>query len=85
MRALGSGPDLVGAAAVSAPPHAESPPYREHAPDGWKVTLDTRAATTGEDMIDALAQVAQVAALEVGRARPPPKTDPGARGASGFV
>lgn len=38
----------------------------EHAPDGWKVTLDSREASTGDDMMDALAQVAQVAALEVG-------------------
>ncbi|HEX4341333.1 MAG TPA: hypothetical protein VH062_35740 [Polyangiaceae bacterium] len=38
----------------------------EHSPDGWKVTLDSREASTGQDMIDALAQVAQVAALEVG-------------------
>ncbi|HEX4336940.1 MAG TPA: hypothetical protein VH062_13565 [Polyangiaceae bacterium] len=38
----------------------------EHSPDGWKVTLDSRQASTGVDMIDALAQVATVASLEVG-------------------
>jgi hypothetical protein len=38
----------------------------EHAPDGFKVTLDSRAASTGEDLIDALAHVATVASLEVG-------------------
>ncbi len=38
----------------------------EHAPDGWKVTLDSREASTGVDMMDALAQVATVASLEVG-------------------
>lgn len=37
----------------------------EHSPDGWKVSLDSREASTGEDMLDAMAQVAQVAALEV--------------------
>jgi len=37
----------------------------EYAPDGWKVSLDSRESSTGEDMMDALAQVAQVAALEV--------------------
>ena len=38
----------------------------EHAPDGWKVTLDSSQASTGVDMMDALAQVATVASLEVG-------------------
>jgi hypothetical protein len=38
----------------------------EHAPDGWKVTLDSREASTGVDMMDALAQISQIAAMEVG-------------------
>ena len=38
----------------------------EHTPEGWKVALDSREASTGEDMMDALAQIAQVAELEVG-------------------
>lgn len=38
----------------------------EYAPDGWKVTLDSREASTGIDMMDALAQVATVASLEIG-------------------
>lgn len=38
----------------------------EYAPDGWKVTLDSRQASTGQDMLDALAQIATVASLEIG-------------------
>jgi hypothetical protein len=38
----------------------------EHSPDGWKVTLNSREASTGVDMTEALSQVATVPSLEVG-------------------
>ena len=39
----------------------------EHAPDGGKVTLDSREASTGvDDRMDALAQLATVTSVEVG-------------------
>jgi hypothetical protein len=38
----------------------------EYAPDGWKVALDSRESSTGEDLLDALSQIATVASLEVG-------------------
>jgi len=33
---------------------------------GWKVALDSRESSTGEDLLDALSQIATVASLEVG-------------------
>jgi hypothetical protein len=38
----------------------------EWEPDGWKVALDSRESSTGEDLLDALSQIATVASLEVG-------------------
>jgi hypothetical protein len=38
----------------------------EWAPDGWKVALDSRESSTGEDLLDALSQIATVASLEIG-------------------
>jgi hypothetical protein len=35
-----------------------------HTPDGWRAMLDARQASRGESLVDALAQVAQVAELE---------------------
>jgi hypothetical protein len=38
----------------------------EYAPDGWRVALDSRESSTGQDLLDALSLIATVASLEVG-------------------